>query len=121
MTRTEMMKKAHAMTRATLRKGDDYRVTFGACLKLVWTVARLESLRGVVSAQLWTKVPGKERIYVELSKQNGGRTWNGGTGNTIIVHLATGRVEDTKRWAGAATARHHEDIGTLERIERIAA
>lgn len=30
-----LFKQAHAMTRATIQDGDDYRTTFGACLKAI--------------------------------------------------------------------------------------
>lgn len=30
-----LFKQAHAMTRATIQDGDDYRATFGACLKVI--------------------------------------------------------------------------------------
>lgn len=30
-----LFKQAHAMTRATIQAGDDYRATFGACLKAI--------------------------------------------------------------------------------------
>lgn len=35
MNRSELFKAAHKLTRATIQPGDDYRITFGACLKLV--------------------------------------------------------------------------------------
>jgi hypothetical protein len=83
---------------------------------------RIAELDGVLSANAWTRVPGRERIYVDLTKHNGGRSWNGGVGHRLIVH-ADGRVEFDGRfqWAGAATRKHHEAIGTVEAIEEIAA
>lgn len=35
MTKSALFKQAHALARATVRAGDDYRVTFGLCLKAV--------------------------------------------------------------------------------------
>lgn len=35
MTNSEIFRKAHAMARATVREGDNYQVTFSACLKIV--------------------------------------------------------------------------------------
>ena len=35
VTNSQLFKQAHAMTRATIQDGDDYRVTFGACLKAI--------------------------------------------------------------------------------------
>lgn len=82
---------------------------------------QIAGLPGVLSANAWTRVPGRERVYVDLSKHNGGRAWNGGVGHRIIVH-ANGRVEFDGRctWAGAATRKHHEEIGTVEAIKEIA-
>ena len=37
MTNSELFTKAHAMTRATIKAGDSYQVTFGACLKTLKT------------------------------------------------------------------------------------
>ncbi|MBG23711.1 MAG: hypothetical protein CMF22_10345 [Idiomarinaceae bacterium] len=34
MTNSELFRKAHAMTRATIQDGDDYAATFAVCLKL---------------------------------------------------------------------------------------
>lgn len=39
-------------------------------------VEGIRHLQGVESAALWTRVQGKERIYVDLTKHNGGRKWN---------------------------------------------
>lgn len=33
MTKSELFRKAHALTKKVIQKGDDYRVTFGAALK----------------------------------------------------------------------------------------
>ncbi|MGB0467767.1 MAG: hypothetical protein ACPGF7_09605 [Pontibacterium sp.] len=33
MTKSNLFKSAHKLTRATIQPGDDYRTTFGACLK----------------------------------------------------------------------------------------
>lgn len=38
MTKSELFKKAHAMTKVVIQCGDDYRATFSACLKLIGTV-----------------------------------------------------------------------------------
>jgi len=35
MTKSEIFAKAHKVTKATVQAGDDYRVTFGAALKMV--------------------------------------------------------------------------------------
>ncbi|MGO3281536.1 MAG: hypothetical protein ACTIKC_01950 [Psychrobacter sp.] len=35
MTNAKLFKQAHALTKATIKAGDDYRATFGACLKVI--------------------------------------------------------------------------------------
>jgi hypothetical protein len=39
MTKSELFRKAHALAKATIQAGDDYRATFGAALKAVRTEA----------------------------------------------------------------------------------
>jgi len=79
--------------------------------------AALREIEGVDSASPWTRVPGKERVYVDLRKLNGGRTWNGGTGRRVIIH-ADGRIE-VGEWAGAATRNWHREHETMERVEAV--
>lgn len=73
------------------------------------------SVRGVKRTRVWDRVKGKERIYVDLEKYNGGRGWNGGVGHRVVVHY-DGRVEfdPSHQWAGAA------ELGTLDRIKELA-
>ena len=35
MTNSQLFKQAHAMTKQVIQKGDNYQVTFGACLKAI--------------------------------------------------------------------------------------
>ena len=35
MTNSQLFKQAHKLAKQVIQKGDDYRVTFGACLKLL--------------------------------------------------------------------------------------
>jgi hypothetical protein len=79
----------------------------------------IRGLPGVQATNLWMRVPGKERIYIDLTSRNGGRNWNEGIGHRLIVELSTGEIDYDRRskWAGAATRNHHEEIGSLEAIE----
>lgn len=79
---------------------------------------KIAALPGVQSARAWTRVPGKERVYIDLVSYNGGKHWNGGRGNTIVVHI-DGRIEVGDQWAGAKTYNRHREMGTLEKIEAI--
>lgn len=87
-------------------------------IDLVTIAARIADLPGVQTVKAWTRIPGKERLYIDLTKYNGGRYWNGGKGNTIVVHI-DGRIDVGDSWAGAATYRRHREMGTLEAIEAI--
>jgi len=63
MTKSEIFRKAHQMTRAALQVGDDYRVTFAAALKSLLSteltiVEQLEAMGGKV----WEKA-GMRRVY----------------------------------------------------------
>lgn len=76
--------------------------------------AEMATVQGVQSARAWTKVAGKERVYVELTKHNGGKNWHGGKGGAFVLVAATNRMElDANGWAGAATRNWHSDNNTL--------
>jgi hypothetical protein len=81
--------------------------------------AEIATVEGVQSATAWTRVPGKERIYVELISLNGGRHWNGGRGAVLEV-LADGTIREPRTFAGARTAKYHlHENGTIEKIRAI--
>mgnify|MGYP005811810309 CR=1 FL=1 len=89
---------------------------------LTQLASEIRALPGVQAANVWARVAGHEAIYVELTKQNGGRAWNGGSGRVLVVS-ATGAC-DWKRgseWAGATTRKHHEELGTFEAVQALAA
>jgi hypothetical protein len=87
------------------------------------TVAQIRQTPGVIGANAWTRVPGKERIYVDLEKLNGGRNWNGGIGHRVVVDLNDGSVKlDTqygRTWAGGATRDFHTENDTLGKIAAV--
>lgn len=59
---------------------------------------------------LWTKVAGRERVYLTLTrKRNGGAAWNGGIGRADYLDLSTGRWCEQTGWAGAATREAYEE------------
>ena len=87
-------------------------------LNLPALAGKIIDLPGVQTVRVWNRVAGKERIYVDLIKFNGGKYWNGGKGATVVVHI-DGRIEVRDNWAGAATYRRHKEMGTLEKIEAI--
>jgi hypothetical protein len=79
----------------------------------------IATVGGVQSAHAWTRVPGKERIYVELISLNGGRHWNAGRG-AILEVLADGTIREPRTFAGARTATYHlHENRTIEKIRTI--
>lgn len=77
MNKSALFKKAHQLTKKILRQGDDYRATFGACLKYLLeeekstaseplTVEKLEKTLAekvpTASFSAW-----KDRVYINFS------------------------------------------------------
>lgn len=87
-------------------------------LNLPALAGKIINLPGVQTVRVWNRVPGMERVYIDLVKFNGGRYWNGGKGATVVVHI-DGRIEVRDNWAGATTYRRHKEMGTLDAIEAI--
>jgi hypothetical protein len=89
-------------------------------MNLETALTEIKALPGVTGAKLWSSVPGKERVYVDTVKCNGGKNWNGGVGHTrCYIDIATGGVVMDGE-AGAATRSHHTAIGTRAALEAIA-
>ena len=81
----------------------------------------IKSLEGVENANLWTRVPGKERVYVDTVKLNGGKSWNRGLGYIeCFIDLNTGDVV-MRGEAGARTRKYHKEKGTEDALKEIAA
>jgi hypothetical protein len=60
-------------------------------------------------AKPWTRVAGKERVYVSFGpKLNGGKNWHGGCGWSGWLDCTTGEWRD-ESWAGAATRKAYSD------------
>lgn len=79
--------------------------------------AEISQLPGVLRAMPWTRVPIKQRIYVDLKKRNRQHHWDLGAGRRLIVH-ADGKMEWSGPWAGAMTRDWHKTNGTWDRIEQ---
>ena len=74
---------------------------------------QLLKIDGVLSANIWQK-HGKNRIYLEFPKLNGGKNWNGGRAGTCFYDLDLNQISYKKDWAGARTRDN-----SLEIISRI--
>ena len=44
MNKSNLFKQAHKLTKATVKAGDNYRVTFGACLKMIASMFKVPSV-----------------------------------------------------------------------------
>jgi len=77
--------------------------------KLPALAEQIAKLPGILSANPWTAVPGKARIYLETTKHNGGRAWNGGVGfQQCYIEVPSGRLV-VRGEAGAATRKWHAE------------
>ena len=73
----------------------------------------INEINEVTGTRIWDRVEGKERLYIETIKHNGGRNWNGGLGySRFYVDLNTGAVT-MEGEAGAATRKWHYENETL--------
>lgn len=90
-------------------------------------VQALSALDFIESATAWTKVPGKERIYVEVMRADRGGNRFGGVGGKMYIDLSTGKVMSAKTgyngtcYCNSYTADFHKGNGTVAHILRIAA
>ena len=76
---------------------------------------QLLKIDGVLEANIWQK-HGKNRIYLEFPKLNGGKNWNGGKAGTVFYDFDESRICYKKRdWAGARTRDNSLEI--ISRIE----
>ena len=88
MTKSEIFRKAHEITRSVLLAGDNYRVTFAAALKSLMskTVNMVEALTAI-GGNLWEKA-GMARIYFnDLESLMGLRISRYNTGNISSASL----------------------------------
>lgn len=102
MTKSEIFRKAHALTKSAIRAGDDYRATFGAALKSLMSEP-VDALKALTAAggTLWEK-SGMRRIYfnnlaalmglsisyyktgnISSARHNGERISNGAAGRML--------------------------------------
>ncbi len=83
------------------------------------TPDRVRALPYVTGARYWGTVSGRERIYIDTEKRNGGVRWNGGLGyRTLYLDLHGGRLVCQSE-AGAATRKILAD--TIDALGEIAA
>ena len=79
MTISQLFKQAHAMARQVMQKGDCYRVTFGACLKILWSVKN--SRKGATN-------PLMEAFYIAFDLDSGILNYQG----VIVISRYNGKT-----------------------------
>lgn len=70
MNKSELFKQAHALTKATIKSGDNYRVTFGLAIKAI--LSKPTSIVDTLLAmglKAWEKA-GLKRIYMDCAQFN---------------------------------------------------
>ena len=71
MNKSELFKQAHALTKATIKAGDSYRVTFGLAIKAILskpTTSIVDTLLAM-GLKVWGKA-GLKRIYMDCAQFN---------------------------------------------------
>ena len=72
MTKSELFKKAHALTKATIKAGDNYLATFALCLKAIYAESSESNIFAkiiAVGGKTWEK-HGFKRIYMTVAQFN---------------------------------------------------
>ena len=70
MTKSELFKKAHALTKATVKAGDNYLATFALCLKAIYAEATDIAAKIIAAGgKAWEK-HGLKRIYMTVAQFN---------------------------------------------------
>lgn len=72
MNTSNIFKKAHALTKATIQTGDSYSATFAICLKVIYAESKEEGIETKLLAmglKVWEKGSMK-RIYMTCAQFN---------------------------------------------------
>lgn len=89
MTKSELFKKAHQLTKAVIQAGDDYRITFGLAIKAILseTTKSIQEKLIEMGCTIWEK-HGKKRIYMTVAQFNEatGRTYSLNDSNNKIFY-----------------------------------
>ncbi|WP_111861110.1 hypothetical protein [Acinetobacter sp. CFCC 10889] len=90
MNKSELFKAAHQLVKAVIKAGDNYRVTFGACIKavkegFVKPVMSIADLVLSVGGKVWEQ-HGFKRIYMTVAQ------FNTVTGNQYTLNDAKNKI-----------------------------
>jgi hypothetical protein len=89
--------------------------------------ANIRDISGIVEANVWKKVAGKERIYITLMRADSNGKNFGGEGGRIYLDLNSGEVVTGKSgyngtpFYNTYTLHFHSDNDTLSKIKQCAA
>lgn len=87
----------------------------------------IQALPFVESVNLWTKVAGKERIYIELRRYTKDGKVFGGFGGKVYIDLTNGKVMKDHRgyndtqYFNSYTLAAHTEMGSTAKLKEIAA
>ena len=78
-------------------------------------------LTPIFKGRIWNRIPGKERVYVDLAKKDGDVGHNAGVGHTIYVDVHTGWTcyDKNREWAGPRTKAYHARHKTMEQVREV--
>lgn len=86
--------------------------------QLETVAAAIRTVVGVKSVAVWDKVSGRETLYIDLVKHNGGASWCEGIGHTFVLKASENTLKRDERrdWAGAKTRTWHGANDTMDKI-----
>ena len=97
MNKSELFKAAHKLAKSVIKAGDNYRVTFGACIKAVLNGFTKKSIADQLlemGCKVWEKA-GFKRIYMtcaQLNKATGRDYSLSDTNNKIFFDYAANAI-----------------------------
>ena len=87
----------------------------------------IHALPFVESVNLWTKVAGKERIYIEVKRYTRDGKVFGGFGGKVYIDLTNGKVMKDHHgyndscYFNSYTQAAHTEMGSIAKLKEIAA
>lgn len=88
--------------------------------------AKIAALPFVEKASAWTKVAGKERIYIDLKRYDRNGKIFGGVGGSCYIDIASGKLMhgtngyNDSAFCNSYTKRYHEDNDSFGKIKEAA-
>ena len=84
-------------------------------------LAALLELDVVLEGRVWNRIPGKERVYVDLVRLDGGPHDNAGAGHTMFIDARTGFTcfDRFRQWAGPKTQAYHRTSRTVQQVKAV--